>query len=91
MLPERQRRRGHQHGEVFSTAGADQAATWVTCGEARLKDLHLTIATLLVAHACNVDDACAPGLLLLAGTRGEGRAWRPVGCGSPRSVGDAQQ
>ncbi|MDC7340903.1 hypothetical protein PQR15_36145 [Streptomyces lydicus] len=61
---------------MFSRTGADQAATWVTCGEARLKDLHLTIATLLVAHACNVDYACATGLLLLVGTRRDGRAWR---------------
>ncbi|EHM25672.1 hypothetical protein OG771_39400 [Streptomyces anulatus] len=32
--------------------GADQAFTSVTGGEARLKDLHVTIAALLVAHGC---------------------------------------
>ncbi|WP_445529703.1 recombinase family protein [Streptomyces cyslabdanicus] len=31
----------------------------------------------------------APGLLFLAGDWGDGPAWRPVVCGSPRSVGDA--
>ncbi|MFD0067063.1 hypothetical protein [Streptomyces sp. NPDC056690] len=36
--------------EVFSWTGADQAFT----GEARLKDLHVTVAALLVAHGCNV-------------------------------------
>ncbi|MFJ7784553.1 DDE transposase [Streptomyces albidoflavus] len=40
--------------EVFSWTGADQAFTAVTGGEARLKDLHVTIAALLVAHGCNV-------------------------------------
>ena len=40
--------------EVFSWTGADQAFTSVTGGEARLKDLHVTIAALLVAHGCNV-------------------------------------
>jgi hypothetical protein len=30
--------------EVFSWTGADQAFTSVTVGEARLKDLHVTIA-----------------------------------------------
>ncbi|MEV8248692.1 Tn3 family transposase [Streptomyces rochei] len=40
--------------EVFSWTGADQAFTSVTGGEARLKDLHVTIAALLVAHSCNV-------------------------------------
>jgi hypothetical protein len=40
--------------EVFSWTGADQAFTSVTGGEARLKDLNVTIAALLVAHACNV-------------------------------------
>ncbi len=35
--------------EVFSWTGADQAFTSVTGGEARLKDLHVTIAALLVA------------------------------------------
>lgn len=37
--------------EVFSWTGADQAFTSVTGGEARLKDLHVTIAALLVAHS----------------------------------------
>ncbi|WTX00847.1 Tn3 family transposase (plasmid) [Streptomycetaceae bacterium NBC_01309] len=40
--------------EVFSWTGADAAFTSVTGGEARLKDLHVTIAALLVAHGCNV-------------------------------------
>lgn len=40
--------------EVFSWTGADQAFTSVTGGEARLKDLYVTIAALLVAHGCNV-------------------------------------
>ncbi|NUP42672.1 MAG: Tn3 family transposase [Streptomyces sp.] len=40
--------------EVMSWTGADQAFTSVTGGEARLKDLHVTIAGLLVAHGCNV-------------------------------------
>jgi hypothetical protein len=40
--------------EVFSWTGADQAFTSVTGGEARLKDLHVTITALLVAHGCNV-------------------------------------
>nr|WP_223772481.1 Tn3 family transposase [Streptomyces sp. 135] len=40
--------------EVFSWTGADQAFASVTGGEARLKDLHVTIAALLVAHGCNV-------------------------------------
>ncbi|EFE85439.1 transposase for transposon [Streptomyces albidoflavus] len=40
--------------EVMSWTGADQAFTSVTGGEARLKDLHVTIAALLVAHGCNV-------------------------------------
>ncbi|MFJ2203298.1 Tn3 family transposase [Streptomyces violaceusniger] len=40
--------------EVFSWTGADQAFTSVTGGEARLSDLHVTIAALLVAHSCNV-------------------------------------
>nr|WP_026219167.1 Tn3 family transposase [Embleya scabrispora] len=40
--------------EVFSWTGADAAFTSVTGGEARLKDLHITIAALLVAHGCNV-------------------------------------
>lgn len=40
--------------EVFSWTGADAAFTSVTGGEARLKDLHVTIAALLVARGCNV-------------------------------------
>ncbi|AQW50738.1 Tn3 family transposase [Streptomyces violaceusniger] len=40
--------------EVFSWTGADQAFTSVTGGEARLKDLHVTVAALLVAHGCNI-------------------------------------
>jgi TnpA family transposase len=40
--------------EVFFWTGADQAFTSVTGGEARLKDLNVTIAALLVAHSCNV-------------------------------------
>nr|WP_308315282.1 Tn3 family transposase [Streptomyces sp. ISL-100] len=40
--------------KVFSWTGADQAFTSVTGGEARLKDLHVTIAALLVADGCNV-------------------------------------
>lgn len=35
--------------EVFSWTGADQAFTSVTGGETRLRDLHVTIAALLVA------------------------------------------
>ncbi|WP_340377463.1 Tn3 family transposase [Streptomyces sp. SS7] len=40
--------------EVFSWTGADQAFASITGGEARLKDLHMTVAALLVAHGCNV-------------------------------------
>ncbi|WP_329613276.1 Tn3 family transposase [Streptomyces brevispora] len=40
--------------EVFSWTGADQAFTSVTGAGPRLKDLHVTIAALLVAHGCNV-------------------------------------
>lgn len=40
--------------EVFSWTGADQAFTSITGGETRLKDLHVTVAALLVAHGCNV-------------------------------------
>lgn len=40
--------------EVFSRTGADQAFTSVTGSEARLRDLHVTLAALLVAHGCNV-------------------------------------
>ncbi|MGI5490002.1 Tn3 family transposase [Microtetraspora malaysiensis] len=40
--------------EVFSWTGADQAFTSVTGGETRLRNLHVTIAALLVAHGCNV-------------------------------------
>ncbi|GGT49375.1 Tn3 family transposase [Streptomyces atratus] len=40
--------------EVFSWTGADQAFTSITGGEARLRDLHVTIAALLVAQGCNV-------------------------------------
>jgi hypothetical protein len=40
--------------EVFSWTGVDAAFTSVTGGESRLKDLHVTIAALLVAHGCNV-------------------------------------
>lgn len=40
--------------EVFSWTGADQAFTSITGGEARLADLHITIAALLVAEACNI-------------------------------------
>ncbi|GAB3957249.1 hypothetical protein GCM10028832_14540 [Streptomyces sparsus] len=40
--------------QVFSRAGADQAFPSVTGGEARLADLHVTIAALLVAHGCDV-------------------------------------
>nr|WSZ95889.1 Tn3 family transposase [Streptomyces sp. NBC_00857] len=40
--------------EVFSWTGADQAFTSITGGEARLRDLHVTVAALLVAHGCNV-------------------------------------
>jgi hypothetical protein len=40
--------------EVFSWTGADQAFTSVTGGEARLKDLPVTIAALLVAHGRDV-------------------------------------
>lgn len=40
--------------EVFAWTGADQAFTSTTGGEARLADLHVTIAALLVAHGCNV-------------------------------------
>lgn len=40
--------------EMFSRTGADQALTSFTGSEARLNDLHVTIAALLVAHGCNV-------------------------------------
>jgi len=40
--------------EVFAWTGADQAFASVTGGEARLRDLPVTIAALLVAHGCNV-------------------------------------
>lgn len=39
--------------EVFSWTGADRAFVLVTDGGARLSDLHVTIAALLVAHGCN--------------------------------------
>lgn len=38
---------------MFSWIGAGQAFTSVT-GEDLLKDLHVTIAVLLVVHSCNV-------------------------------------
>ncbi|MDT8913481.1 Tn3 family transposase [Amycolatopsis sp. PS_44_ISF1] len=40
--------------EVFSWTGADAAFTSITGGEARLSDLNVTIAALLVAEACNI-------------------------------------
>ncbi|GAA4070043.1 hypothetical protein GCM10022214_26860 [Actinomadura miaoliensis] len=40
--------------EVFSWTGADAAFTSITGGDARLADLDVTIAALLVAHGCNV-------------------------------------
>ncbi len=40
--------------EVFTWTGADAAFTSITGGEARLADLHVTIAALLVAHGCNI-------------------------------------
>ena len=40
--------------EVFSWTGADQAFTSITGGEARLADLHITIAALLVSESCNI-------------------------------------
>ncbi|MFC4016240.1 Tn3 family transposase [Nonomuraea purpurea] len=40
--------------EVFAWTGADTAFTSITGGEARLGDLHVTIAALLVAHGCNI-------------------------------------
>lgn len=40
--------------EVFSWTGADAAFTSITGGEARLSDLNITIAALLVAEACNI-------------------------------------
>ncbi|WP_084464891.1 Tn3 family transposase [Microtetraspora fusca] len=47
--------------EVFSWTGADRAFTSITGGEARLADLHVTIAALLVAHGCNVGYAAVIG------------------------------
>ncbi|WP_327092461.1 transposase [Nonomuraea sp. NBC_01738] len=40
--------------EAFAWTGADTAFTSITGGEARLGDLHVTIAALLVAHGCNI-------------------------------------
>lgn len=40
--------------EVFSWTGADKAFTSITGGEARLADLHISIAALLVSEACNI-------------------------------------
>ncbi|GLY66522.1 transposase [Amycolatopsis taiwanensis] len=40
--------------EVFSWTGADEAFTSITGGDARLSDLNVTIAALLVAEACNI-------------------------------------
>jgi len=40
--------------EVFSWTGADQAFTSITGERARLADLGVSIAALLVAHGCNV-------------------------------------
>lgn len=40
--------------EVFTWTGTDEAFTSITGGEPRLKDLHISIAALLVAHGCNV-------------------------------------
>ena len=40
--------------EVFTWTGADEAFTSITGSEPRLKDLHVSIAALLVAHGCNV-------------------------------------
>lgn len=40
--------------EVFDCTGADQAFTCVTGGEARLRDLQVIIAALLVVHGCYV-------------------------------------
>ncbi|APU15087.1 MULTISPECIES: Tn3 family transposase [Actinoalloteichus] len=40
--------------EVFSWTGADAAFTSITGGEARLSELNVTIAALLVAEACNI-------------------------------------
>lgn len=40
--------------EVFSWTGADQAFTSITGGEARVSDLAVTIAALLVAESCNI-------------------------------------
>lgn len=40
--------------EVLSWTGADQAFTSVTGGEARLADLHISIAALLVSESCNI-------------------------------------
>ncbi len=40
--------------EVFAWTGADAAFTSITGGEARLANLHTTIAALLVAESCNI-------------------------------------
>ncbi|MEV0087611.1 Tn3 family transposase [Saccharopolyspora sp. NPDC050642] len=40
--------------EVFSWTGADAAFTSITGGEARLADLHISIAALLVSESCNI-------------------------------------
>lgn len=63
--------------EVFSWTGADQAFTSVTGGEARLRDLHVTIAALLVAHSCNV--GCTP----VIGAAAWSPPWTACGSSSP--------
>jgi hypothetical protein len=40
--------------KVFSWTGAADAFTSITGGEARLADLHITIAALLVSESCNI-------------------------------------
>ncbi|WP_371812930.1 Tn3 family transposase [Saccharopolyspora sp. ASAGF58] len=48
--------------QVFSWTGAADAFTSITGGKARLADLHITIAALLVAESCNIGwPPSAPG------------------------------
>ena len=77
--------------EVFSWTGADQAFTSITGGEARLKELHVTIPALLAAHSCNV--GCTPVIgsadALKYGTLSHVdqtiSGWPPTGPRTPRS------
>ena len=82
--------RGAAGGVLLDRRGP--AFTSVTGGEARLKDLHVTIAALLVAHGCNVGytPVIRPGVDALTRTAGSPTStrptcgWRPTGPPTPR-------